>query len=99
MAANLLRAHWRRERGDSAGQPDHLAAPADRAADLAARTRAALLRLPERYRDVLRAKYLDQQPVADIAAAQGISCKAVESLLTRARHAFRGLFDQQEDGT
>ena len=45
--------------------------------------------LPERYQAVLQAKYLDQRPVAEIATAWGQSVKSVESLLSRARAAFR----------
>lgn len=49
----------------------------------------ALAALPERYREVLRAKYEESHTVAEIARARGLSEKAVESLLTRARQAFR----------
>ena len=45
--------------------------------------------LPERYGDVLEWKYVDGLPVADIAARLDIGPKAAESLLTRARAAFR----------
>lgn len=49
----------------------------------------ALAELPADYEAVLRAKYFEQQSVSDIAAESGRSTKAVESLLTRARKAFR----------
>jgi RNA polymerase sigma-70 factor, ECF subfamily len=49
----------------------------------------ALTALPERYEQVLRAKYLEQKSVDDIAAAGGETPKAIESLLGRARQAFR----------
>src|SRR2546421_10539562 len=49
----------------------------------------ALSRLPERYEAALRAKYLDQQSVAQMAEAWNETPKAIESLLTRAREAFR----------
>jgi RNA polymerase sigma-70 factor (ECF subfamily) len=52
----------------------------------------ALAALPERYEAVLRAKYLDQQSVAQIAEAWQETPKAIESLLTRAREAFRAAF-------
>jgi RNA polymerase sigma-70 factor (ECF subfamily) len=55
----------------------------------AERVARALSRLPERYEAVLRAKYLDGQSVADVAAAWNETPKAIESLLTRARQAFR----------
>ena len=52
--------------------------------------------LPDRYEAVLRAKYLEGRSVQDIASAWDETPKAVESLLTRARQAFRALFDGQE---
>jgi RNA polymerase sigma-70 factor (ECF subfamily) len=56
----------------------------------------ALSMLPTRYEEVLRAKYLDGQSVADIACARGDTPKAVESLLSRARQAFREAYLQGE---
>ncbi len=56
----------------------------------------ALGALSPRHEAVLRAKYLDQMSVAEIAAAWNESPKAVESLLTRARAAFRETFAVQE---
>ena len=50
---------------------------------------AARAELPERYEAVLRMKYLERMSVADMAAARGETEKAVESLLSRAREAFR----------
>ncbi len=50
---------------------------------------AALADLPGHYEAVLRAKYLDDLSVAEIAEASTQTPKAVESLLTRAREAFR----------
>jgi RNA polymerase sigma-70 factor (ECF subfamily) len=45
--------------------------------------------LPERYAEVLEWKYIDGWPVKSIAERLGVSDKAAESLLTRAREAFR----------
>jgi RNA polymerase sigma-70 factor, ECF subfamily len=45
--------------------------------------------LPPRYGDVLEWKYIDGMPVAEIAHRLEIGPKAAESLLTRARVAFR----------
>ena len=56
----------------------------------------ALAELPERYEAVLRAKYLDGQSMAEIAAAWDETPKAVESLLTRARQAFREAYLRRE---
>jgi RNA polymerase sigma-70 factor (ECF subfamily) len=63
----------------------------------AGRVAAALAALPEHYEAVLRAKYLDRQTVDDIAAARGDSPKAVESLLARARQAFREAYEKSDD--
>ena len=48
--------------------------------------------LPEHYEQVLRAKYLDAYSVEEIATLRGETFKSVESLLTRAREAFRTAF-------
>ena len=45
--------------------------------------------LPARYGDVLEWKYIDGMPVQEIARRLGVGPKAAESLLTRAREAFR----------
>jgi RNA polymerase sigma-70 factor (ECF subfamily) len=57
---------------------------------------AALGVLPEHYEAVLRAKYLEGRSLADIAAQRRESPKAVESLLTRARQAFRQAYLEAE---
>lgn len=54
--------------------------------------RTALDYLPAPYADVLEWKYVLELSVADIAARLGRSTKATESLLTRARDAFRETF-------
>jgi RNA polymerase sigma-70 factor (ECF subfamily) len=46
-------------------------------------------RLPPRYATALELKYIDGLSVNDIAARLEVSAKAAESLLTRARDAFR----------
>jgi RNA polymerase sigma factor (sigma-70 family) len=58
----------------------------------------ALDSLPSRYGDVLRAKYEERRSVAEIARAWGVSEKAVESLLSRARHAFRAVWTRLRSG-
>jgi len=45
--------------------------------------------LPDRYADVLEWKYVDDCPVRTIAERLGVSDKAAESTLSRAREAFR----------
>jgi DNA-directed RNA polymerase specialized sigma24 family protein len=53
---------------------------------------AALDYLPAPYADILEWKYVRELSVADIARRLGRSTKATESLLTRARDAFREAF-------
>jgi RNA polymerase sigma-70 factor (ECF subfamily) len=103
VAANLLRNHFRRTRRRERGRrPLEDRAATNGTADRDQRERAerigrALAALPERYEAVLRAKYLDGRSVADIAAAGGETPKAVESLLTRSRQAFREAYGAEED--
>ena len=59
--------------------------------ELAALVQRVLDHLPVHYGNVLEWKYLEEVPVADIAARLDVSTKAAESLLTRARAAFRDL--------
>jgi RNA polymerase sigma-70 factor (ECF subfamily) len=100
IAANVLRNHLRKERR----RPLPASAPAANGTpqeDLERRERAervarALASLPGRYESALRAKYLEGRAVADIAAGWGQTPKAVESLLTRARAAFRAAFLETE---
>ncbi len=110
IAANLLRNHFRRERTsgrlrdparqDSGRLRDSARQDSGRLRDparqLAERVAHALAALPERYETVLRAKYLDGRPVADIAASGNETPKAVESLLTRARQAFRDAYGTED---
>jgi RNA polymerase sigma-70 factor (ECF subfamily) len=57
--------------------------------ELCDRVRLALDHLPGRYGDVLEWRYIQELPVAEIAERLGVGYKAAESLLTRARAAFR----------
>jgi RNA polymerase sigma-70 factor (ECF subfamily) len=56
---------------------------------LASLVQRVLDHLPTHYGSVLEWKYLDELPVRDIASRLDLSEKAAESLLTRARAAFR----------
>ena len=95
IAANVVRGQLRRRRR-SDPLPEHCPTPCDRAGrERAEAVAVALSRLPPHYEAALRAKYLDGQSVEDIAQNTGVSAKAVESLLTRARAAFRA--DCSED--
>jgi RNA polymerase sigma-70 factor (ECF subfamily) len=72
-------------------------APDPAAVEKAERVAMALAELPEHYEAVLRAKYLDQLSVDAIAAQRNETPKAVESLLTRARQAFREAYQKATD--
>jgi RNA polymerase sigma-70 factor (ECF subfamily) len=95
IAANVLRNHFRREKHRMKPlESEPLAG--EEAQEKAERIAAALGELPPHYEAVLRMKYLEGRSVADIAAERSESPKAVESLLTRAREAFRQAYLQSE---
>jgi RNA polymerase sigma-70 factor (ECF subfamily) len=104
VAANMVRNQvraWRRRgrRQRAIASPESLADGSTNGDKTEARAQAvaqALAALPERYEQVLRAKYLDQQSVEAIAAVWGDTPKAIESLLTRAREAFREAYTVEE---
>lgn len=54
--------------------------------------------LPARYQAALSLRYLDDLSVPEVAAALGRSVHATESLLVRARRAFRLSYAEQGDG-
>ena len=58
----------------------------DQASDL---VHAALDYLPQRYARLLEMKYVEELPVEKIAKAMGVTAISVQSLLARARGAFR----------
>jgi RNA polymerase sigma-70 factor, ECF subfamily len=98
LAANVVRHHLRQqERRRKREQADQATAARSPCDDQERREQIAVMlgALPERQEAVLRAKYLDGLSVAEIAATGNESPKAVESLLTRARQAFRAIYDQQ----
>lgn len=98
VLANQLRT--RRRRPEQALADRDVPADADQDAQDAQRREQAeriaqsLAALPERAEAVLRAKYLDGMSVAQIAAEWAETPKAVESLLTRARQAFRSEYEK-----
>jgi RNA polymerase sigma-70 factor (ECF subfamily) len=74
-----------------------LAAAADvesqaRREELARLVQATLDHLPARYGEALEWKYIDGLSVDEVAARLGLGYKAAESLLSRARQAFRDGF-------
>lgn len=84
---------WARRARLAMAAPDRADAmvPTERL-ELADRVAWVLTSLPNSYELVLRAKYERQQAVTEIAQEWGRSTKAVESLLSRARSAFRELW-------
>lgn len=101
IAENVLRNHARRARvrdrqasaeglGDVAARP--VAEPG-----VGERIARTLTALPARYQAVLKAKYEEDLAVGEIALRCGESPKAVESLLSRARAAFRELWARGDD--
>lgn len=60
--------------------------------ETARRVQVVLDRLPDRYGDALEWKYIEGLSVAEIAVRLGVATKAAESLLARARTAFRDAF-------
>jgi RNA polymerase sigma-70 factor (ECF subfamily) len=94
IAANVIRNHLRSQRRAKptvplAGNEMKPEISGDQDLDEQNRIAEALAGLSERHEAVLRAKYLGQRSVAEIAADWGETPKAIESLLTRAREAFR----------
>ncbi|MGE3807067.1 MAG: RNA polymerase sigma factor [Gemmataceae bacterium] len=101
IAANVIRNQLRRRehvRRRSSPVLEEVPAPASNDPERderAWRVAHALASLSERHEQVLRAKYLEQQSVAEIAANLQQSSKAIESLLTRARQAFRDAYESE----
>lgn len=101
IAVNVRRNHLRRTRRLSqrevrardTGVDAEQAQPTDERQEQCAQVAAALDGLLERQENVLRAKYFDGLSVAEIAAAWNESPKAIESLLSRSRAAFRERFE------
>jgi RNA polymerase sigma-70 factor (ECF subfamily) len=104
IAANLLRNRLR----DNRRQGDRVRVlagdwPSPDVDDQAERERSeriaqTLAELSPRYEHALRAKYLDGLSVQAMADQAGESPKAIESLLTRARQAFREAYQGTSDG-
>jgi RNA polymerase sigma-70 factor (ECF subfamily) len=97
IADNVLRAARRqaarRQALERAATPEErTSAPTGAGSELGERMALALTALPAHYQAVLLAKYEEGLAVAEIARRWGESAKAVESLLARARAAFRSLF-------
>ena len=98
IAANLLRNHFRAKQAamNRKALPDRAMAGDSQQREQAERVAQVLAELPERYEAALRAKYLEQRSVEQIALLWRESPKAVESLLSRAREAFRAAYGLPE---
>ena len=97
ISARVSANRFRRDRRREALTPRRpTSTQADAVSERAERVAAVLAALPDNYEAVLRAKYLDALPVAEIAEGMRLSEKAVESLLSRARAAFRELYQPDE---
>ncbi|HEV3143886.1 MAG TPA: sigma-70 family RNA polymerase sigma factor [Gemmataceae bacterium] len=99
IAAGVLRNRFRQRRRDSSivslnGDLASRCHDADQR-EQGERVARTLAELPEHYEAVLRAKYLDGKSVSEIAADSNETPKAVESLLTRAREAFRKTYSEE----
>ena len=105
IADNVLRAQSRRRErrrevrapsGDQGAASDTApeATGPRRNVDLAEQIACVMSGLPLRYQEVLRAKYEENLRVAEIGRRTGMTGKAIESLLTRARALFREAFDR-----
>jgi RNA polymerase sigma-70 factor (ECF subfamily) len=96
IAANLLREYFRRRAHEPLASDDHAASVSTELEqrDQAEQIARALGRLSQRHEAVLRAKYLDLLSVEAIAREWGETAKAIESLLGRAREAFRVAYSQ-----
>lgn len=109
ICRNEIAAHFRRSRRDARFAPSQddlhplvietlasgLPGPAEelRRAELMQLVHLTLDDLPERYGQALEWKYLEDLSVHEIAHRLGIGAKAAESVLTRARVAFRRGFE------
>jgi RNA polymerase sigma-70 factor, ECF subfamily len=98
IAANVVRGQLRRRMPQPLVDEDY-PTPADCGTERREQSEQiarALAGLPDRYEAVLRAKYLDQLAVAATAMQWHETPKAVESLLVRARQAFRAAYLEQQ---
>lgn len=94
IAAHLLRNHFRNRRSEQSLTGSEAARDSEGPRDEAELIAQSLAELPERYEMVLRAKYLDGFTVEQIAADWDETPKAIESLLSRAREAFRIAYER-----
>ncbi len=97
IAQNVLMNHrrrWLREPKEALSDATDRSRVAGQAIETQELLALTLTELPARYEAVLRAKYQDQLSVAEIAVRFGDTQKAIESLLSRARDAFRKVYQR-----
>lgn len=104
VARHKLVDHWRRLTRETSGlralSDQYPGEGSDDASDAqldAVRARATLATLAPHHQAVLTLRYLDDLPVADVAAMLGRTVHATEALLTRARRALKRAYDDQDD--
>ena len=102
VARHKLSDHWRRQAREErtlravAAQPGPGPAdPWEETVD-AVTARAVLGRLGPHHRAALTLRYVDDLPVPEVAAILGRTVHATEALLTRARAAFRRIYEGEE---
>ena len=93
VAMNLLRTHFRRRPLESLGDASEEvpATPEGVQRERAARVQWGLAQLRTQQAHLLAAHHLDGESIAQLAQAHGLSERAVEGRLSRARAALRGL--------
>jgi RNA polymerase sigma-70 factor (ECF subfamily) len=103
IASKVLHNHRRRWRRDGSGRDadaavSHVSNRGDAmsGSDLAEKIGLVMTSLPERFQAVLRAKYEEHLTVLEISQRWKRSEKAIESLLSRARTAFREAYARRD---
>ena len=93
---NEIAAHFRRagRRPREVELVDDVPQGQTEGSDTAELVHAALDRLPPAYAHAMEWRYLDGLEVADVAQRLALTYKAAESLLSRARSAFREAYDE-----
>lgn len=106
IARNKFRNWWRsrsrRERLVAVAAPetlDQVAAKTELVDERLVQLRAEIQRLPNKNREVVMMHYLDETPVADVAALLSITVKSVEGRLYQARKRLRQRMDESVSWT
>lgn len=94
VAGNVLRNTLRGRRRRARRETPLGVEPAGRPAQADEGVAVALAELPPHYEAALRAKYLDGASTAEVGKELGLSETAAESLLARARQAFKAAYQK-----